>query len=275
MIRPASPLPAPAAGRRPAARDRLALPRHRHRRGHARSEREQQQKDTTMSLGDPFSDPKAELQGYLQGARDALVWKLDGLSEYDIRRPMTPTGTNLLGLVKHCAGTELGYFGFVFGRPADEPTPWIDDDRGTERRHVGDRRRVARRHRELVPARMGALRRDDRRAAAGRDRRGVLVAGSAPASDVAPCPHPCDRRRATPRRTRRHRARTDRRCRGPAPARQQPARPRRRLVDHLPREARTRRSRSRTASSGTRRRQAPRRWPVRTWIRGVPAGFGW
>ncbi len=74
-----------------------------------------------------MSDPKAELQGYLQGARDALVWKLDGLSEYDIRRPMTPTGTNLLGLVKHCAGTELGYFGFVFGRPADEPTPWIDD----------------------------------------------------------------------------------------------------------------------------------------------------
>ena len=30
------------------------------------------------------------------------MWKLDGLSEYDIRRPMTPTGTNLLGLVKHC-----------------------------------------------------------------------------------------------------------------------------------------------------------------------------
>jgi hypothetical protein len=40
---------------------------------------------------------------------------------------MTPTGTNLLGLVKHCAGVELGYFGFVFDRPADEPTPWIED----------------------------------------------------------------------------------------------------------------------------------------------------
>jgi hypothetical protein len=74
------------------------------------------------------SDPKAELHAYLQGARDALVWKLDGLSEYDIRRPMTPTGTNLLGLVKHCAGVELGYFGFVFGRPADEPTPWMAHD---------------------------------------------------------------------------------------------------------------------------------------------------
>ena len=78
-----------------------------------------------IALAIPMSDPKAELQSYLQGARNVLVWKLDGLSEYDIRRPMTPTGTNLLGLVKHCAGVELGYFGFVFGRPADEPTPWM------------------------------------------------------------------------------------------------------------------------------------------------------
>ena len=74
-----------------------------------------------------MDDSKAELHAYLQGARDALVWKLDGLSEYDVRRPMTPTGTNLLGLVKHCAGVELGYFGFVFDRPADEPTPWIEE----------------------------------------------------------------------------------------------------------------------------------------------------
>jgi len=75
-----------------------------------------------------MSDPKAELHVYLQRARDVLVWKLDGLSEYDIRRPMTPTGTNLLGLVKHCAGVEIGYFGLVFGRPSDEPTPWLDDE---------------------------------------------------------------------------------------------------------------------------------------------------
>lgn len=60
---------------------------------------------------------KADLVRYLQAARDALLWKLDGLSEYDIRRPLTPTGTNLLGLVKHGAGVELGYFGDAFGRP--------------------------------------------------------------------------------------------------------------------------------------------------------------
>jgi uncharacterized damage-inducible protein DinB len=74
------------------------------------------------------SDPKSELKLYLNAARKALLWKLDGLSEYDIRRPLTPTGTNLLGLVKHVAGVELGYFGETFGRPAEEPYPWLDDD---------------------------------------------------------------------------------------------------------------------------------------------------
>ncbi|MFJ7997979.1 DinB family protein [Streptomyces sp. NPDC096310] len=71
-------------------------------------------------------DPKADLLRYLQEARDALLWKLDGLSEYDVRRPLTPTGTNLLGLVKHVASVELGYFGDTFGRPyfVEEPPPW-------------------------------------------------------------------------------------------------------------------------------------------------------
>ncbi len=76
----------------------------------------------------PGGHPKEDLHRYLQVAREALVWKLDGLSEYDIRRPMVPTGTNLLGLVKHLASVELGYFGESFGRPFEEPLPWFDDD---------------------------------------------------------------------------------------------------------------------------------------------------
>jgi hypothetical protein len=56
-----------------------------------------------------------------------MVWKLDGLSEYDARRPLTPTGTNLLGLVKHLASVELGYFGETFGRPSGESLPWLDE----------------------------------------------------------------------------------------------------------------------------------------------------
>ncbi|CAL9663014.1 MULTISPECIES: DinB family protein [Streptomyces] len=72
------------------------------------------------------ANPKADFLRYLQEARDALLWKLDGLSEYDVRRPLTPTGTNLLGLVKHVAGVELAYFGDTFGRPFfdKEPPPW-------------------------------------------------------------------------------------------------------------------------------------------------------
>jgi uncharacterized damage-inducible protein DinB len=73
------------------------------------------------------SDPKADLRHYLQAAREALLWKLEGLSEYDVRRPMVATGTNLLGLVKHVAGVEAGYFGETFGRPFEEPLPWLDD----------------------------------------------------------------------------------------------------------------------------------------------------
>lgn len=73
------------------------------------------------------SDPKADLHRYLQAGREALLWKLDGLTEYDLRRPMTRTGTNLLGLVKHLASVELGYFGETFGRPTDESLPWFAD----------------------------------------------------------------------------------------------------------------------------------------------------
>jgi len=72
-------------------------------------------------------DPKDDLHRYLKAARSALLWKLDGLSEYDVRRPLTPTGTNLLGLVKHLATVEQGYFGDCMGRPFGETLPWLDN----------------------------------------------------------------------------------------------------------------------------------------------------
>jgi uncharacterized damage-inducible protein DinB len=61
--------------------------------------------------------PKAALQHYLQQSRDALLWKLEGLGERELRMPRTATGTNLLGLVKHMANVEIGYFGDAFDRP--------------------------------------------------------------------------------------------------------------------------------------------------------------
>lgn len=72
------------------------------------------------------SDKEALLQ-YLRAAREAVLWKTDGLSERDLRLPRTPTGTSLIGLVKHCLNVEAGYFGPTFGRPlpmADELIPF-------------------------------------------------------------------------------------------------------------------------------------------------------
>jgi uncharacterized damage-inducible protein DinB len=74
-----------------------------------------------------LSDPKDDLHRYLRAARGTLLWKLDGLSEAQMRRPVVPTGTNLLGLVKHVASVAAGYFGDTFGRPFGEPMPWFDE----------------------------------------------------------------------------------------------------------------------------------------------------
>ena len=73
-------------------------------------------------------DLKAELLAPLRGSRAVMLAKVDGLSEYDRRRPLTPTGTNLLGLVKHLAGLEYGYLGDSFGRPPIERPSWFRDD---------------------------------------------------------------------------------------------------------------------------------------------------
>ncbi|GIG23590.1 hypothetical protein Cch01nite_43140 [Cellulomonas chitinilytica] len=70
---------------------------------------------------------KEYLHGDLRWTRASLLGTLDGLSEHDVRRPLTETGTNLLGLVKHLALTEARYFGEIFGRPFPDPVPRWDD----------------------------------------------------------------------------------------------------------------------------------------------------
>ena len=72
-------------------------------------------------------DLKQELHSNLRASRATMLAKLDDLGEYDRRRPMTPTGTNLLGLVKHLAGLEYGYLGESFGYQAPETMSWIED----------------------------------------------------------------------------------------------------------------------------------------------------
>lgn len=75
-----------------------------------------------------MTDPQPELIESLAKLNDAVLSKLEGLGEYDLRRPMTPTGTNLLGVVKHLASVQAEYFGDVFGRPWPDPMPWFSDD---------------------------------------------------------------------------------------------------------------------------------------------------
>lgn len=67
------------------------------------------------------------LRRYLQDVREALLWKLDGLSERELRLPRTPTGTNLLGIVKHCLNVEVGYFGPTFGRTWPTPAEIVSE----------------------------------------------------------------------------------------------------------------------------------------------------
>ncbi|WP_353650378.1 DinB family protein [Nakamurella sp. A5-74] len=66
-----------------------------------------------------------ELHRYLVEARGSLLWKIDGLDEYDVRRPLTPSGTNLLGLIKHLTGVELLYLGACFGRISAHAPGWF------------------------------------------------------------------------------------------------------------------------------------------------------
>ena len=70
---------------------------------------------------------KQILHRYLRKERNALLATLDGLDERQIRWPYTPTGTNLLGIVKHTASVSLGYFGETFGRDHGQALPWFDE----------------------------------------------------------------------------------------------------------------------------------------------------
>ena len=74
---------------------------------------------------------KTVLIDHLDQLNRAALHNLEGLSEYDLRRPMTYTATNLLGVVLHLASLQAEYFGTTFERPfprADEMYFLTDDD---------------------------------------------------------------------------------------------------------------------------------------------------
>jgi Protein of unknown function (DUF664) len=68
---------------------------------------------------------------------------------------VVPTGTNLLGLVKHLAGAELGYFGDTFGRPSDDKVPWDEADPNSDMFAAPEQARRAGGHRPGTHRRRG------------------------------------------------------------------------------------------------------------------------
>jgi uncharacterized damage-inducible protein DinB len=82
----------------------------------------------------PFTgDEKQSLHVSLDRHRDVVLWKIEGLDDEQLRRPMTPSGTNLLGLVKHLAAVEYGWFCETFGRET-EPLPMDEEDENADLR---------------------------------------------------------------------------------------------------------------------------------------------
>ena len=76
----------------------------------------------------PFTgEEKESLKVALDRHRDAILWKLEGLSDTDARKVMLPSGTSLLGLVKHLAAVEYSWFCQTFGREAEE-LPFVEED---------------------------------------------------------------------------------------------------------------------------------------------------
>ena len=70
---------------------------------------------------------KETLHAALDSHRDVVVWKLQGLDDEQLRRAVTPSGTSLLGMVKHLASVEYGWFCSTFGRPSQE-VPFEESD---------------------------------------------------------------------------------------------------------------------------------------------------
>jgi uncharacterized damage-inducible protein DinB len=64
---------------------------------------------------------------FLDAQRAVILRKAAGVSDEDLRRTLTPTGLSLLGLIKHLAYVEQGWFqeGFL-GEEHDHP--WTKED---------------------------------------------------------------------------------------------------------------------------------------------------
>jgi uncharacterized damage-inducible protein DinB len=70
--------------------------------------------------------------------RDVVLWKVRGLDDEQLRRPMTPSGTTLLGLVKHLAWVDSGWFCDTFGHEIETLPSISEDDEDSDLRISAD-----------------------------------------------------------------------------------------------------------------------------------------
>jgi uncharacterized damage-inducible protein DinB len=90
----------------------------------------------------PKTAPPIEMiSAFLDFQRATLLWKVSGLTDEQLRRPMVPSGTSLLALVKHSAAVETSWFQTKFAgldapntyTPEDPDSDWrIEPDDTTE-----------------------------------------------------------------------------------------------------------------------------------------------
>lgn len=81
----------------------------------------------------PNADERTTLVAFLDYLRDSVVLKAEGVDEETVRRPMVPSGTSLLGLVKHLTMVEVAWFQCTFaGREVAIPAVELEDGDTTE-----------------------------------------------------------------------------------------------------------------------------------------------
>jgi hypothetical protein len=72
-----------------------------------------------MALLVPFTGGEKEsLKAALERHRDVVLWKVEGLTDEQLRRRMTPSGATMLGIVKDLGNLEYQWFCATFGRPS-------------------------------------------------------------------------------------------------------------------------------------------------------------
>ena len=67
------------------------------------------------------------LHNTIKGNRDAVLWKLEGISDEQARRRIVASETTLLGLVRHLQYVDRWWIRVVIAGE-DAPLPWTDED---------------------------------------------------------------------------------------------------------------------------------------------------